>query len=124
MNLNAALPWKISLFTDSNPCLETDIFPSHTKCVLAGYSDIDLLANGWVDNESTGPVQTLDFDDCVFTFDPYLGGTTITGYQVVADNGVLHVLLWAERLDTPYDVPSGGGSLTVTPHFVYRQCDE
>lgn len=93
---------------------------SFVECTLAGYAAIDLISTnflltpyplsgscGWI--ASYPPVS--------FTFGA--SGQTVYGLWVEDSYGDM---AWAKRLDVPYVVPGGGGSLQIQPNMVEQQC--
>lgn len=111
--LNAETPddVKIHLYTNNKTPAEDDVLGDYTEATASGYAEITLAGGDWtIDtsaNTTTGEYDQVSFD---FTSDE----PDIYGYYVT-DNAN-SILLWAERFsDGPYAIPSGGGSVKITP---------
>jgi len=92
---------------DKTPA-ETDVVTSYTEVNTGGYAPIT-LSNTW--NISTTDPTEASYAQVSFDF---TGAATVYGYYVTNNNGT--ILLWAEKFsDGPYNIPSGGGSIKITP---------
>lgn len=101
----------IHLYTNNKTPAEGDVLGGYTEATAAGYASITLTGASWtistVSNTTTGEYAQVSFD---FT----AAEPNIYGYYVT-DNAN-SILLWAERFsDGPYAIPSGGGSVKITP---------
>jgi hypothetical protein len=111
--LNKASPqnFTLRLFTNTHTPAVTDTPSSYTECALSGYSAYTFAPSDWSGSTSSG-LATYTTSGVVFTFSAYAGGTTIQGYFVTIP-GPTAIL--ADVLSTPFAVPAGGGTLTITP---------
>lgn len=86
---------------------ETDVVTSYDEVNTGGYGQKALTAPWVISGDPTeGSYPQVSFD--------FTGAATVYGYYVT--NGDSSILLWAERFsDGPYNIPSGGGSVKITP---------
>jgi hypothetical protein len=108
--------WTLRLYTNNHAPAVGDHFAAFTESVLAGYASVDLAPGDWTVTTTAG-LSSATHAGITFSFSAYAGGTTIYGY--VLTYGATTAVL-AELLGTPYAVPAGGGSLTVTPTYQER----
>lgn len=113
LNVNAADDVKIHLYTNNKVPAEGDVLGAYTEATAAGYpaGGIALAGASWtigtIANTTTAEYSQVSFD---FT----AAEPSIYGYYVT--NNASTILLWAERFsDGPYAIPSGGGSVKITP---------
>jgi hypothetical protein len=104
---------KIKLYTNNLTPTEDDVLGSYTESTGTGYTFNVLTGTNWT-IASTAGTTTGAHAQCTFT---YTGAeASIYGYYVV-DNAATG-LLWAERFtDGPYAIPTGGGSVKITPQI-------
>jgi hypothetical protein len=110
--LNFASPddVKLHLYTNNHTPTSSDTTANYTESSGAGYAAITLTGSSWV---IAGPTPaTASYPQQTFT---YTGAEpTIYGYYVTNNAGT--TLEWAELFtDGPYAIPSGGGSVKITP---------
>jgi hypothetical protein len=81
-----------------------------TECTLTGYTSKTLNTSNWTFGISSS-VETASYpqQNWVFT----ASGQTIYGYYVTDPTDAK--VVWCERIASPYAVPSGGGSIQITP---------
>ena len=106
--LNAATPddVKIHLYSDDQTPAEADVIGDYT--LITSPAAITLTGSSW---DVTTTAGTASFAQQTFTFT-----TTATAYGYVITNAAGTTLLWSERFsDGPYSIPSGGGTVMVTP---------
>ena len=113
----------LRLFTDTNPLDATDTTTTHTECALAGYVEIVLDPTLWTRTPFTGYMENA-YPPATFLFDPYAGGTTIYGWQVVITVDGVDYLWFEDFLLTEYEVPSIGGALVCNLTYIYGGCDQ
>jgi len=100
----------LHLYTNNITPSSSDTLGTYSESSGAGYAAITLTGSSWV---IAGPTPaTAAYPQQTFT---YTGAEpTIYGYYV-SNNGIT-VLEWAEKFtDGPYAIPSGGGSVKITP---------
>lgn len=106
--LNGADKCKLKLYKVDKVPAETDIVDSYTEVDTGGYTELSLSAQ-WT-------IGTADPTEASYTqvsFD-FTGAATVYGYFVT--DASESILLWAEKFnDGPYNIPSGGGSVKITP---------
>lgn len=108
--LNAATPdnVKLHLYKNNVTPSETDTVSTYTEDDGTGYAAISLTGSNW---DTTTTAGTASYAQQTFT---YTAGTTVYGYYVTDNAGT--TLLWAELFsDGPYTIPSGGGTIKITP---------
>ena len=102
----------IRLYKNNKTPAEDDTTTSYTECTGAGYAPITLAGSNW-SIATVGGTTTAEYPQVTFTFTG--AEPTIYGYYVT-DSSATPKLLWAERFsDGPYAIPSGGGSVKITP---------
>lgn len=108
LNNVAADNVKIHLYSSNTTPAEADLVASYT--LITNPAAITLTGANWTVATVTG-TTTASHPQQTFTF---VGAATVYGY-VVTDNGGTN-LLWSERFtDGPYTIPSGGGSIKISP---------
>lgn len=99
---------KLHLYTNDATPVEASTLAGLTECAVAGYAATTLAAPTVA---TVNDVTTATYAQQTFTFTT---NTTVYGYYIT-DNGATK-LLWCERFtDAPYNIPSGGGEIKVTP---------
>jgi len=107
--LNVAL----RLYTNNLTPAEGDNLASYTESTGTGYGAITLTGSSWTIATVAG-TTTAEYAQQTFT---YTGAeANIYGYYVTEKFTTPTLVLWAERFtDGPYSIPSGGGSVKITP---------
>jgi hypothetical protein len=102
----------LRLYTNNRTPGEGDDTSSYTESTGSGYSEITLTGSSWTVATVTG-TTTAEYAQQTFT---YTGAEpNIYGYYVTDDEPET-IVLWAELFsDGPYAIPSGGGSVKITP---------
>ena len=108
----------LRLYVNNHTPVQTDTHSAFTICTLSGYADATLTGSSWTGSLVSHQWQA-NYPTVTFTFSAYGGGTTI--YGVLLEDGSNNTYL-AGLLDTPFAVPSAGGSLNVTPAYDTQQC--
>jgi len=105
--LNGADDLVLHLFEVDHTPVEADVVTSYDEVSTGGYASIALTSPWTISGDPTeGAYPQVSFD--------FTGAATVYGYYVT--NGDNSILLWAERFsDGPYNIPSGGGSVKITP---------
>lgn len=113
------LQYIVGMANADNPVLHlfsNDHTPSDstTKSLLnevstsTGYTPVTLLSSSWTTTQSGG-VTSAVYSEQTFTF---LTDATAFGYYVTNQSDQL---LWLERFSgAPFDIPDGGGTISVT----------
>jgi len=87
---------------------EADVASGYTEVNTGGYASISLTAQ-W----TIGTSDPTEASYAQVSFD-FTGAATVYGYYVT--DAANSILLWAEKFnDGPYNIPSGGGSVKITP---------
>jgi hypothetical protein len=104
----------LKLFSnDYNPA-DTDIAGDFVEVSGGGYAPKILACGAWSLSAANDPSDVV-YADQLFVFTGAIGGSgTAYGYFVVDADGVL---IWAERLATPFQPVSSGDNLTIVPKF-------
>lgn len=106
--LNGADKSVLHLYRVDKVPAETDVVTSYSEVNTGGYAPIT-LSNPW--NISTTDPTEASYAQVSFDFS---GSATVFGYYVTNQDS--SILLWAEKFnDGPYNIPSGGGSVKITP---------
>jgi hypothetical protein len=94
---------------------EGDTWRDFTVCTAAGYGDTLLAMGSWTIT-STGDSSNAVYAQKTFTF---TAGDSARGYFVTSKTAAGDtVVLWGEKFtDGPYVIPSGGGTIKVTPRI-------
>ena len=105
--LNGSDNLQLHLFQVDHVPAEADTVTSYDEVSTGGYASKSLDATWNISGDPTeGSYPQVSFD--------FTGSATIYGYYVTDNGG--SILLWAERFsDAPYNIPSGGGSVKITP---------
>lgn len=126
------LRWKVGLRSDDPVhtlhLFVNDFTPSassvvddFTECALNGYAQAVLNPADWTVS-LTGSSGLAEHPGHVFHFDgPGLPATTVYGWYLKDEGTGLQKIAWSRRLDTPYVVPSIGGSMAVTLNLTEDQ---
>ena len=97
----------LHLYSDEITPVEASTTASFTECTGSGYALKALTATWTVagdPTEASYAQQSFDFT----------GSQTVHGYYLT--NSGNSILMWAEKFtDGPYNIPSGGGSVKITP---------
>ena len=113
------LQYIVGMVNADNPVLHlyaNDVIPSDTTVsadltevpTSTGYSAITLLSSNWTTVQASG-VTTAVYSEQTFTFST---DATAYGYYVTNQS---NQLLWLERFSgAPFDIPDGGGTISVT----------
>lgn len=106
--LNGTDKSKIHLYQVDKTPAETDTAAGYTEVNTGGYALIT-LSSTW----TIGVADPTEASYVQVSFD-FTSAATVYGYYVT-DNAN-SILLWAEKFsDGPYNIPSGGGSVKITP---------
>jgi hypothetical protein len=101
----------LKLYTNNYTPDEDAVLGSFTESTGTGYADKTLTGSSWTVSTSAG---TTTAEYAQQSFDYTGAEANVYGYYVV--NNAETELLWAEIFtDGPYSIPSGGGSIKVTP---------
>lgn len=101
---------KLKLYGSNTTWSETSTVASATECTTGGYAQ-KTLTTTWTITTPGGGTSQAAFAQQTYTF---TSGCTAYGYIVT--NSAASVLLFAEAFtDGPYVIPSGGGTILVTP---------
>jgi len=77
----------------------------------SGYAFSVLASNKWTTTQSVSGVTTALYSEVTFTFNT---DATVYGYYVT--DSAVNNLLWVERFSgAPFQIPDGGGTITITP---------
>lgn len=113
------LQYIVGMVNADNPVLHlyaNDIVPSDTTIkanlteitTLTGYTPITLLSANWTTVQSSG-ITSAVYSEQTFTFTT---DATAYGYFVTNQS---NQLLWLERFTgAPFEIPDGGGTISVT----------
>lgn len=116
--LNKATPENLTLKLFSNNVTPDKGFTtaSLTECSGSGYAAITLAPADWTVTEGTGAGVTPTTAACAQKTFTLTGSLTAYGYYLVgATSGKLYL---AELFSgAPYVIPSGGGTIKVTPNI-------
>lgn len=104
LNKSATGDVKIQLYSSNTTPAESDTISTYT--LITDPAAITLTGASW-----TVTTGTASYSQQTFTF---TGANTVYGYVVTNSAGT--TLLWAEKFtDGPYSIPSGGGTIKITP---------
>jgi len=111
LNKVAADDVKIHLYSSNYTPVEGDtITATDSFGLITDPAAIVLTGANWTVSSAAG-TTTAEHAQQTFTF---TGAETVYGYVVT--NNAETEMLWAERFtDGPYTIPSGGGSIKITP---------
>lgn len=117
------LQYIVGMVNADNPVLHlyaNDVTPSDSTVIsdltevstANGYRAITLLSNNWTTTQ-VGGVTTAIYSEQTFAF---ATDATAYGYYITNEN---NDLLWLERFTgAPYDIPDGGGTISITNKLV------
>lgn len=113
LNKNAPDNVVLHLYTNNQTPAEGDTTANYTESTGTGYAAITLTGASWTIATVAG-TTTAAYAQQTFT---YTGAEpNIYGYYVTNLAGT--TLLWVEKFtDGPYAIPSGGGSVKITPRI-------
>lgn len=104
----------LRLYTEDVTIDDTNTASTFIEAVEGGYVAIELLRGAWTIDDSTNPPQAV-YAVKTFTFTgPLTGNPIVYGFFVVDADGVL---IWAEKLDEPFQPTENGDMLHITPVF-------
>jgi len=114
LNFSATGDVQLYLYTSNTTPAEDDVVCSYTLSTVAGGTTVLVLTGtNWTVQTNTG-TTTGSHAQVTFTFT----GAEASIYGYVVTNAAGAILLWAERFtDGPYAIPSGGGSVKITPQI-------
>ncbi len=102
----------LKLYTNDKTPAEEDTLSDYTELNKAGYSARTLTGANWT-IATSGATGYAQFAQITFTL---TGQCTAYGYMVT--NAGSTGVMWAERFsDGPYSIPSGGGTIKITPRI-------
>jgi len=111
LNLNSPDDVVLHLYTNDKTPAEGDVLGDYTESTATGYAAETLTGSSWSVSTTSG-TTTGEYPQVTFTYEA--AEPDIYGYYVT--NNAEDTLLWAERFsDGPYAIPSGGGSVKITP---------
>ena len=106
VNKTAAQDLTLHLFSNDVTPAETDTISTYTENAESGYSAKTLTGASW---DTTSTISTASYAAQTFSFT-----TSATSYGYFVKHG--SSLLLAERFTgAPFNIPSGGGNISVTP---------
>lgn len=98
----------LHLFSSDTTPSDSTVIGDLSECTSAGYAAITLISAQWTVTQNAG-VTTAQFSERTFSF---ATNARSYGYYVTDTSGNL---LWLERFNgAPFDIPDGGGSISVT----------
>jgi len=101
---------KLKLYKSNTTPAEADTVSTYTESTATGYAAKTLTGASWTITTDGGGVTTASYAAQTFT---YSAAESVYGYYVTNNAGT--TLLFAEKFsDGPYNIPAGGGSVTVT----------
>jgi hypothetical protein len=113
LNFSATGDVVLHLFRNNYTPIESSLVAAFTECTGAGYAAKTLTGSSWSIATAAG-VSTASYAEQTFTF---TATDVVYGYYVTNAAGT--IVLWAELLSgSPFNIPSGGGSVKITPKFV------
>jgi hypothetical protein len=116
LNKSATGDVVLRLYSNDKTPADADTVASYTECTGSGYAAKTLTGSSWtittVTNKGNAAYAQQSFD--------LSGALTAYGYYVTDAAGT--TLLWAERFTAPpFTIPSGGGSIKITPNFTLNK---
>jgi hypothetical protein len=84
---------------------------SYTICTAAGYTSIGLTGANWASAVSSGSTVSISYSTPV-TFS-MTAAQPVYGYYIT--DGANSTYLWSEAFGVVENIPSGGGSIILTP---------
>lgn len=113
LNYSATGNVVLHLYANSYTPVEGSVVGNFTECSASGYAAITLTGSSWSIATSSG-VTTASYAAQTFSFS---AAQVVYGYYVTNAAGT--IVLWAELFaSAPFNIPSGGGSVQVTPKLV------
>lgn len=110
LNFSATGDVRIHLYSNNYTPVEGSTVANFTECSAAGYAAITLAGASWSIATTTGTSEA-SYAQQTFTF---TATQVVYGYYVT--NSANTIVLWAELFTGgPFNIPSGGGSVKVTP---------
>src|SRR5690242_18992599 len=113
--LNVTVPTQVELrlYTNDRTPAYTDGLGSYVESSAAGYAGITLTGANWTCATSSG-TSVANYGQQTFS---YTTSESVYGYFVTRVNK--SELLWCERFSgsVPFSIPSGGGSVAITPRI-------
>lgn len=109
LNYSSADNCKLKLYINNYSPVEGSAVGNFTESTASGYSTKTLTGSSW-SISTTSNVTTASYAAQTFT---YTAAETVYGYYVVNNAGT--IVLWAEKFSSAFVIPSGGGSISVTP---------
>lgn len=101
--------YKLGLYVNNHTPVAADTGAEYTECTLAGYAQITLTGATWSAPSFSSGVASSTYPDQTFTFSA--GGQTIYGLFLMDQGSTINA---AALLDTPFTVPTGGGTVKIT----------
>lgn len=117
------LQYIVGMVNADNPVIHlfsNDVTPSDSTVVAdlnqvsgsTGYTPITLVSANWTTTQAAG-VTTAVYSSQTFSFSTLV---TAYGYYITNETGQL---LWLERFSgAPFEIPDGGGTITINPKLV------
>ena len=103
---------KLKLYTSNTTWGEASTIGSCIECSTGGYAQI-ALATSWTITTPAGGTTYATYAEQTFTFT-----SACTAYGYILTNSAASILLIAEAFtDGPYTIPSGGGTIKITPRI-------
>ncbi len=100
----------LKLYVNGKTPDESDEIADYTECTADGYSAKTLTGANWTVQTTLG-VSEASYAQQTFSLTE---SATVYGYFIVNTAGT--ILIFAEKFsDGPYNIPSGGGDIKVTP---------
>jgi hypothetical protein len=100
---------KLHLYNNNYTPSKGDTLSNYTESIGAGYAAQTLTSTTWT-IATVSNVTTATYSAVTFT---YTGADNLYGYYVT--DAASANLLWAEAFPSVFNIPSAGGSVTVTP---------
>jgi hypothetical protein len=102
------------LYTSPTSTLTAPLtFSSFVEPTDVSYAAVTLLAVSWSVPLATSGTTTASYPEKVFTF---AGASQVYGYYVTDQSA--NKVLWAEKFgDQPFNIPDGGGTISITPRI-------
>ena len=114
LNYSATGNVVLRLFTNNVTPGETNVVGSYTEMNGMGYAAKTLTGTSWSIATLSGVTSAAYAEQ---SFD-LTAGSGVVAYGYYVTNVAGSVLLWAERFtDGPYTIPTGGGSIKITPNI-------
>lgn len=110
LNYSATGNVVLHLYSNNYTPVEGSTVASFTECTASGYAAKTLTGSSW-SITTTSNVTTASYAEQTFTFS---AAQVVYGYYVT--DAANAIVLWAELFSgSPFNIPSGGGSVKVTP---------